>query len=46
MPVSIADVILTKRVLNQINFVLDLQGVHLGDDDYLAQLAQQMLVVG
>ena len=46
MPVSITDVILTKRVLNQINFVLDLQGVHLRNDDNFAQLAEQVLVVG
>ena len=46
MPVGIADVIFTQCVLDQINFVLDLQGVHLRDDNNFAQLAEQVLVVG
>ena len=46
MPVSVADVVLTQRVLDQIDLILDLDGVHFGDDYDFAELAQQVLVVG
>ena len=45
MPVSVTDVILPQSVLDQIDLVLYFKGIHLWDNDNLAQLTQQMLVV-
>ena len=46
MPVCITDVILAQRVLDQVHLVLNLEGVHLGNDHHFAKLAEEVLVVG
>ena len=46
VPEGVADIILSQSVLDQIDLVLDLHCEHLGNDDHLAELAKQVLVVG
>ena len=45
MPVCIADIVFSQGVLNQVNLVLDFNGIHLGDDHDLAKLAEEMFLV-
>ena len=46
VPVRIADVILTQRILDQVRLVLNLHRVHFWNNDDLTELAKKMLVVG
>ncbi len=45
VPVGVADVVLAQRILNQVDLVLDLQRIHLRDDNDLTQLADQVFIV-
>ena len=45
LPIGVADIVLTKSVLYQVDLVLDFHCIHLRDDYHFAQLAEQVLVV-